>query len=97
MAVPAELELQLAAWNKHHATVLDTSEAYKTQIATLNRQISSLDVLKTGGQNAAQHLTKVIAEFLSREDVQLYGRLSFWIILFVNKDHLAHTLASQNV
>ncbi|ESK97566.1 hypothetical protein Moror_17566 [Moniliophthora roreri MCA 2997] len=120
----AELELQLAAWKQAHAAALDTSEAYRTQIATLNRQISSLDVLKTdidplilclingddtffskqllelgyqGGQNAAQHLTKGIAEFLSTEDVQLYGRLSFWIILFVNKDHLAHTLAIQNV
>ncbi|KAG6878107.1 hypothetical protein C0993_012111 [Termitomyces sp. T159_Od127] len=38
-----------------------------------------------GGRAAAQQLTKSIAEYLSNEDVHVFGRLSFWITVYYNK------------
>jgi len=38
-----------------------------------------------GGRAAAQQLTKSIAEYLSNEDVHIFGRLSFWITVYYNK------------
>ncbi|KAF8076246.1 hypothetical protein FPV67DRAFT_1573359 [Lyophyllum atratum] len=38
-----------------------------------------------GGRAAAQQLTKSIAEYLSNEDVHIFGRLSFWITIYYNK------------
>ncbi|EDR12929.1 uncharacterized protein LACBIDRAFT_311971 [Laccaria bicolor S238N-H82] len=50
-----------------------------------------------GGRAAAQQLTKAIAEHLSNEDVHLYGRLSFWITVYLNKRNLSETLLLNNV
>jgi len=50
-----------------------------------------------GGRAAAQQLTKAIAEHLSNEDVHLYGRLSFWITVYLNKRNLSETLVLNNV
>ncbi|KAK7049651.1 hypothetical protein VNI00_005682 [Paramarasmius palmivorus] len=120
----AELELQVAVWKQAHTVAADACEVQKKQIATLNRQISSLHVFQTevdplilclingnetffskqfleqgfqGGQSAAQLTTKAIAEHLSREDVQLSGRLSFWVILFINKIQLEYAFATHNI
>ena len=47
-----ELELELSVWKQAHSTVLEVADrdkkAHNAQIATLNRQISSLGVLKVG-------------------------------------------------
>lgn len=45
-----------------------------------------------GGQNAAQHLTKMISEYLSSEGVQIFGRLSFWVSVYFNKIELVNSL-----
>jgi len=50
-----------------------------------------------GGRAAAQQLTKAIAEHLSNEDIHLYGRLSFWITVYLNKRNLSETLVLNNV
>ncbi|KAF9469027.1 hypothetical protein BDZ94DRAFT_1286917 [Collybia nuda] len=50
-----------------------------------------------GGRAAAQHLTKGIAEYLSNEDVHIFGRLSFWVTVYYNKMELADSLQSHNV
>ncbi|KIL68159.1 hypothetical protein M378DRAFT_158687 [Amanita muscaria Koide BX008] len=41
-----------------------------------------------GGKTAAQQLTKAIAEYLSKEELHIFGRLSFWITIFVNKSEI---------
>lgn len=46
---------------------------------------SLLSLGQQGGKQAAEQLTKRVAEFLSQEDVQVFGRLSFWITIFLNK------------
>lgn len=51
----------------------------------------------SGGQDAARDLTKAIAEFLSQEDVQVFGRLSFWITLFFNRGKLLDTLLGSDI
>ena len=50
-----------------------------------------------GGRLAAQTLTKLIAGYLSNEDVQIFGRLSFWITFYVTKVELADRLSSHNL
>lgn len=50
-----------------------------------------------GGQDAARDLTKSIAEFLSQEDVQVFGRLSFWISIFFNRAKLLDTLLGSDI
>lgn len=50
-----------------------------------------------GGRIAAQHLTKGIAEYLSNEDVHIFGRLSFWVTVYYNKAELADSLRSNNI
>ncbi|KAI0080637.1 hypothetical protein K474DRAFT_1614864 [Panus rudis PR-1116 ss-1] len=50
-----------------------------------------------GGRQAAQHLTKGIAEYLSQEDVQVFGRISFWITVFVDRDRLLATLLGSDI
>jgi hypothetical protein len=39
-----------------------------------------------GGRAAAQQLTKGITEYLSNEDVHIFGRLSFWVTVYFNKE-----------
>lgn len=122
-----DLEVELSVWKQAHNNVVDIAErdkkAHNTQVATLNRQISSLDLMKTqsplilcavdgglnifhpdllargaeGGRTAAQDLTKKIAEYLYQEDIQVFGRLSFWITLFINRDGLHETLLGSNL
>jgi hypothetical protein len=43
---------------------------------------------QAGGKAAAQHLTKAIAEYLSKEELHIFGRLSFWTTIYVNKSEL---------
>ncbi|OCH90721.1 hypothetical protein OBBRIDRAFT_583390 [Obba rivulosa] len=50
-----------------------------------------------GGRQAAQDLTKGIAEYLSQEDVQVYGRLSFWVTIYLNKRGLLSVLLEENI
>ncbi|KIK65409.1 hypothetical protein GYMLUDRAFT_38861 [Collybiopsis luxurians FD-317 M1] len=50
-----------------------------------------------GGQNAAQHLTKVISDYLSREGIHIFGRLSFWVSIYFNKPELVSTIVGQGI
>ena len=50
-----------------------------------------------GGRTAAQQLTQSIAEQLSTEEVQVYGRLSFWITIYLNKAQVAEDLVGNNI
>ena len=50
-----------------------------------------------GGRVAAQHLTKSIAEYLSNEDVHIFGRLSFWVSIYYNKLDLLELLKINTV
>ena len=43
---------------------------------------------QAGGKTAAQQLTKAIAEYLSKEELHIFGRLSFWTTIYVNKSDL---------
>ncbi|KAJ3550976.1 hypothetical protein NM688_g4956 [Phlebia brevispora] len=122
-----ELELELSVWKQAHAAVVESAErdkkAHNAQVSTLNRQISSLETIKSqnplilcvidgeanifspsllaqgqyGGQQAAQQLTKGIAEYLSQEDVQVFGRLSFWITIYLNRRSLLETLLGNSL
>lgn len=58
-----------------------------------NRSLLSLG--QQGGLQAAQELTQGIAEFLSQEDVQVFGRLSFWISVFLNRRTVLDTLLAH--
>lgn len=123
----SELELELAVWKQAHANIRDAAEREKkvhnVQVATLNRQISSLQFIKSqhplilcaidgntnvfrpsyfsqglqGGKLAAQALTKLIAEYLSQEEVQVFGRLSFWITVYLNREGLLTELLGGSV
>ncbi|KAF9483962.1 hypothetical protein BDN70DRAFT_213399 [Pholiota conissans] len=107
----AELELELLVWKQAHSVALEASErevkAHNVQIAALNRQISNLDSFKNN-QNALilcvingdelifkQEL--LVQEQLSSEDAHVYGRLSFWITIYLNKMDLAEDLAANNI
>ena len=50
-----------------------------------------------GGRTAAQQLTQAIAEHLSKEETQVYGRLSFWITIYLTKSELAEDLSANNL
>jgi hypothetical protein len=50
-----------------------------------------------GGRTAAQQLTQAIAEHLSKEETQVYGRLSFWITIYLTKGELAEDLSANNI
>ncbi|GBE79330.1 hypothetical protein SCP_0205280 [Sparassis crispa] len=120
-----ELELELSVWKQAHSTVVDLADrdrkAHNAQLATLNRQISSLGILNNldplilcvldgnanifsqsllaqgqqGGRQAAQELTKKIAEYLSQEEVQVFGRLSFWVTIYFNKRRLLNLVLGE--
>ncbi|KIJ70233.1 hypothetical protein HYDPIDRAFT_121815 [Hydnomerulius pinastri MD-312] len=45
-----------------------------------------------GGRQAAQQLTKAVAEYLTSEDVHVLGRLSFWITIYYNRTGLSSVL-----
>lgn len=50
-----------------------------------------------GGRQAAQQTTKGIAEYLSQEGVQVFGRLSFWITIYFNRRTVLETLLNNAV
>jgi hypothetical protein len=52
---------------------------------------------QTGGRQAAQSLTKAIAEYLANEDLQVLGRLSFWITVYYNKRSLLDMLLDNDL
>jgi hypothetical protein len=52
---------------------------------------------QTGGRQAAQSLTKAIAEYLANEDLQVLGRLSFWITIYYNRRNLLELLHDNDV
>lgn len=45
-----------------------------------------------GGRQAAQQLTRAVADYLTSEDVHVLGRLSFWVTIYFNKAILANVL-----
>lgn len=49
-----------------------------------------------GGRQAAQHITKGIAEYLSNEGVHVFGRLSFWVTVYLGRTQLLETLVAHN-
>ncbi|KAF9534147.1 hypothetical protein CPB83DRAFT_843756 [Crepidotus variabilis] len=51
----------------------------------------------SGGRTAAQQLTQRIAAQLSSEDVQVYGRLSFWTTIYFDRMELADDLAASKL
>lgn len=59
-----------------------------------NRNLLSLG--QQGGRQAAQQMTQGIAEFLSQEDVQVFGRLSFWITIFLNRRGVLDALLANS-
>ena len=52
---------------------------------------------QTGGRQAAQSLTKTIADYLANEDLQVLGRLSFWITVYYDKRSLLELLLDNDV
>lgn len=50
-----------------------------------------------GGRVAAQEITKTIAEHLTKEEVHVYGRLSFWITIYLSKSEVLEALLSRNM
>ncbi|KAI0796541.1 hypothetical protein C8Q75DRAFT_199448 [Abortiporus biennis] len=94
--------MQVATLN----TQLATSDFIKTQSPlilcfidgnanTFSRAIVSQG--QQGGREAAKELTKAIAEYLSPENVQVFGRLSFWITIYVNRDKLLDTAVGADL
>lgn len=45
-----------------------------------------------GGRQAAQQLTKAVADYLTGEDIHVLGQLSFWITIYYNRIGLASAL-----
>jgi hypothetical protein len=52
---------------------------------------------QSGGRQASQALTKGIAEYLSKHDVQISGRLSFWVTVYFNRTTLLNALHQHNI
>jgi len=50
-----------------------------------------------GGLVAAQRLTQEIANYLSTDDLHLFGRLSFWTTVYFNRGQLLDTLLCNSV
>lgn len=50
-----------------------------------------------GGRQAAQQLTKVVADYLTNEDVLALGRLSFWITIYYNRIGLTSVLERHQI
>ena len=45
-----------------------------------------------GGRQAAQQLTKAVADYLTSEDIHVLGQLSFWITIYYNRIGLTSAL-----
>lgn len=52
---------------------------------------------QTGGRQAAQLLTKAVAGYLANEDLQVLGRLSFWITIYYNKRNTLELLLDNDL
>lgn len=50
-----------------------------------------------GGNEAAKQLTKVIAEYLANESVQVVRGLSFWVTVYFNKSEVLNTLLGHEL
>ncbi|KAF9222089.1 hypothetical protein BS17DRAFT_796882 [Gyrodon lividus] len=50
-----------------------------------------------GGRQAAQQLTKAVADYLTSEDVHVLGRLSFWITIYYNRTGLSSVLERRQL
>jgi hypothetical protein len=50
-----------------------------------------------GGKAAVQQIIKAVADHLSDEGVQTFGRLSFWITLFFSKTELDSLLVNNGI
>lgn len=49
-----------------------------------------------GGRVAAQIITQSIAEYLTNEDIHVFGRLSFWISIYFNRTALKESFIETN-
>jgi hypothetical protein len=49
-----------------------------------------------GGRAAAQIITQSIAEYLANEDIHVFGRLSFWINIYLNRSALKESFLETN-
>ncbi|KAG5340992.1 hypothetical protein C0989_012366 [Termitomyces sp. Mn162] len=106
----SELEVELSVWKQAHSVALEASEretkAHNNQnplilcIVNGDENVFIRDLLvqgQQGGRAAAQQLTKSIAEYLSNEDVHVFGRLSFWITVYYNKVQWDDLLRSNKI
>ncbi|KAG9317601.1 hypothetical protein JVU11DRAFT_1810 [Chiua virens] len=50
-----------------------------------------------GGRQAAQQLTKAVADYLTSQDVHILGRLSFWITVYYNRVGLTSLLERHQI
>jgi len=50
-----------------------------------------------GGRQAAQQLTKAVADYLTNEDIHALGRLSFWITIYYNRIGLTSVLERHQI
>ncbi|KJA30077.1 hypothetical protein HYPSUDRAFT_125737 [Hypholoma sublateritium FD-334 SS-4] len=100
--------VQMAALNRQ----MSNMDSFKTVTCTQNQNALILCIINgdelffnqelliqgyAGGRAAAQQLTQVIAEQLTNEEAHVYGRLSFWITIYLNKTDLAEDLVANNI
>ncbi|KAG8218787.1 hypothetical protein J3R82DRAFT_4462 [Butyriboletus roseoflavus] len=50
-----------------------------------------------GGRQAAQQLTKAVADYLTSQDIHVLGQLSFWITIYYNRIGLASVLERHQI
>lgn len=50
-----------------------------------------------GGRQAAQQLTKVVADYLTHQDIHVLGQLSFWVSIYYNRIGLASVLERHQI
>lgn len=50
-----------------------------------------------GGRQAAQQLTKAVADHLTSQDIHVLGQLSFWITVYYNRIGLASVLDRHQI
>ncbi|KAG6903386.1 hypothetical protein C0995_013139 [Termitomyces sp. Mi166 len=106
----SELEVELSVWKQAHSVALEASEretkAHNNQnplilcVVNGDENVFIRDLFvqgQQGGRAAAQQLTKSIAEYLSNEDVHVFGRLSFWITVYYNKVEWDDLLRTNNI
>jgi len=94
--------VQLSTFNRQ----ISTLECFKNQspliLCVINgdENVFSRSLMvqgQQGGRQAAQALTKAIAEYLTSEEIQVFGRLSFWITIYYNKRNLVESLVENSI